>query len=307
MKAAVLKEYGGPEALDVIDLPDPEAGGGQVIVRQHATTFNPIDMKLASGAQKAGKPLTFPFVPGGDVAGVVEAIGADVDDLRVGDEVFGYSASGGAYAELIAISADAVAHKPLSIPFIDAAALALVGQTASQALEATGLAAGDTLVIIGAGGPVGSATVQIASGMGIKVIGVAGNRDTERLRAIGASKTLERGYAPEQAPTGADAVIDTVGGEGQIGALAMLREGGTLVALNQPPSQEEAERRRVRAVLVLTKTSRASLDQLRERMEAGTLRPFVAQRYRLADAAALWRHALDRTSSGKRVLEMIRD
>lgn len=302
MKAVVLKQYGGAEALAFVDRADPLAGPDQVVVRQHATTFNPFDMKLASGVLKAAIPLECPFVPGGDVSGVIEAVGEGVEDLRVGDAVFGYSAPGGAYAEQIAVAADAVTRKPASLDFADTAALALVGQTAAQALDATGVGAGDTLVVIGAGGSVGSVIVQLASDAGIDVVAIAEGRDAERLQQIGATATLNRGYTAADAPTDANAVIDAVGGEGQLAALAMLREGGILVALNQPPSQEEAERRGVRATLVRTATTKASLDTLRERIEGGTVRPFIGKRYTLADAAQAWRDAAAGATSGKLVL-----
>lgn len=304
MKAIVLKAYGGPEQLDYAERPEPAAAAGQVLVRMHASSYNPIDAKLASGAMKLALPLTFPFVPGGDVAGVVEALGEGVAGFEVGDAVFGYSAAGGAYAERIAVPAAAIAHKPANLDFADAAALSLVGQTGAQALAASGVVAGDSLVVIGAAGAVGSVIVQIASRMGVKVTAISDARDGERLRAIGAHEIVTRGFDASEAPRDIAAVIDAVGGEGQLRAFTMLRRGGTLVALNQPPSQEEAERLGVRAVLVRTAGSTASLDILRERIEAGMVRPFVGRRYPLADAARMWRDAASRSVGGKLILEI---
>src|SRR5271170_3214616 len=115
MKSVQIKQYGGEEQLQMVDVPQPEPGAHQVLVRIAATSFNPIDPKRTSGAMRQIFPLQFPFTPGGDFSGVVEAAGKDVEAFRAGDEVFGYSMPGGSYAEYIAIDADKVALKPRSV------------------------------------------------------------------------------------------------------------------------------------------------------------------------------------------------
>jgi NADPH:quinone reductase-like Zn-dependent oxidoreductase len=135
MKAVQLKQYGGEEQLEAVEVPKPEAAAGQVVVRIAATSFNPIDPKRALGVMRQIFPLQFPFIPGGDFSGVVDSVAADVTVFQPGDEVFGYSMAGGAYAEFLAIGADKIALKPKSLDDIDAASLALVAQTALQMLD----------------------------------------------------------------------------------------------------------------------------------------------------------------------------
>lgn len=304
MKAIELKDYGGADALELADRPDPVAGPGQVVVRMVATSFNPVDPKRASGLMKEVFPIRFPYVPGGDVSGLIEAVGEGVTDLRQGDEVYGYLMEGGAYAERVAVAADKLAAKPANLSFQEAAALVLVGQSAMQALEAAGVRAGGTLVVIGAGGAIGSIVVQLASRRGVKVVAVASPDDADRLRGHGAARVVDRDGTFENGIEPADAVIDTAGGEVQQRAFALLKPNGILVALSQPPSQEEAKRRGVRAVMFATQTSRQSLDALRERIEAGEIVPFVGRRYPLAEVAQAWRDAAARTSKGKSIIEI---
>lgn len=134
MKALRIHEYGGPLREEVVG--DPQAASGQVVVRVVATSFNPIDPKRVSGNMREIMPLTFPWIPGGDVSGVVESVGAQVPGLGLGDEVFGYSMVGGAYGERIAIDVKAIALKPPTVRHEIAAAFALVGQTATQTVSA---------------------------------------------------------------------------------------------------------------------------------------------------------------------------
>src|SRR5262245_42976488 len=140
MKAVTLAEYGGPELLEYTDIARPEPGPGQVLVRVRASSVNPGNVKRASGRLRGVVPeLEFPWVPGADFSGVVTETGAGVTAFRPGDEVFSYGGPGGAYAEFIAVGADAVARKPASLSHEEAASLALVAQTAAQALDAAGL------------------------------------------------------------------------------------------------------------------------------------------------------------------------
>jgi NADPH:quinone reductase-like Zn-dependent oxidoreductase len=156
MKAVQIKQYGSEDQLQMEEVPKPRAAAGQVVVRIAATSFNPIDPNRASGNMRQVFPLQFPFTPGGDFSGVIDSVGAGVTKFQAGDEVIGYSMEGGAYAEYIGIDAEKVALKPKSIDHIEAASLALVGQTAIQMLDRAGVEKGNTVLIQGAGGAVGS-------------------------------------------------------------------------------------------------------------------------------------------------------
>ncbi len=304
MKVIELQTYGNADALRLVEWPIPVAGPGQVLVRIAATTFNPIDPKRASGDLKAVFPLHFPFVPGGDFSGVVEVVGLGVPQRFIGEAVYGYVAEGGAYAEWIAVDASKVAAKPAGLSHAEAASLALVGQTAMQAVEAAQVTAGQTILVHGAGGAVGSIVVALASRIGATVIGTASARDAERLRTNGLDRLIERGAPFDDLAGQVDAVIDTVGGELQRRSFDALKPGGILVALSQPPSQDEAALRGLSAVMLSTETSTAHLDALRVRIDMGAIVPRVARHYPLAEVAQAWRDAVAGGTDGKLVIDV---
>jgi NADPH:quinone reductase-like Zn-dependent oxidoreductase len=207
VRAVTFNQFGGPEVLELTELPDPEPGPGQIRVAVHAAGVNPIDWKVRSGAM--GGPL--PRKVGQELAGVVDALGEGVEDVAVGDRVFGLAAGGGAAAEL-ALASD-YALIPPSLDFTAAAALPVAVETAVRTLDLLGVSAGTVLVINGAAGTVGSAATQLASFRNARVIGTASERNHEYLRAIGAEPTT---YGPgladrvrALAPDGVDRALDT--------------------------------------------------------------------------------------------------
>ena len=302
MQVIELQNYGDASQLRLSERPKPTPGQGQVVVRIKATSLNPIDPTGASGRMRAMFPLDFPFVPGGDFSGIVDAVGADVSDVAVGDEVYGYSDAGGAYAEWIAVDAGRVALKP-SLTHVEAAALALVGQTGMQAIEAAGVRAGQAVLVHGAGGAVGSVAVQYAHHLGARVIGTASVADTPRVLGYGAERVIARDTAFETEVQLANAVIDTVGGDVQARSFQVLRRGGVLVALNQPPSSEQADEHGVRAVMKSTDTSRASLESLRDLIERKLTAPIVGDVYSLKNVALGWEKFAAGEAKGKIVFE----
>jgi NADPH:quinone reductase-like Zn-dependent oxidoreductase len=300
MKSIQIKQYGSEDQLEMVDVPKPEPGARQVLVRIAATSFNPIDPKRTSGGMRQIFPLQFPFTPGGDFSGVVESVGKDVAGLRVGDEVFGYSTPGGAYAEFIAIDADKVALRPKSVGHIEAASLALVAQTALQMLDRAGVGKGQTVLIQGAGGAVGSVAVQVAHHRGATVIGTASGASLDRLRGYGADRVID--YATSTFENGlknVDAVLDTVGGEVQQRSFGVLKPGGVLVAITQPPSPEEAEKHKVRASMMVTEVSSDSLREVARMIDAGEIKPFVGKVYPLSEVAQRWRDHRSAPVEGK--------
>jgi NADPH:quinone reductase-like Zn-dependent oxidoreductase len=205
-------QYGPPDVLAPIDIPVPAPGPGQVRIRVRAVAVNPIDAKLRSGSLSHVFAATFPVVPGWDVAGVVEAVGSDAA-AEVGDSVFGVAAGAG-YAEYALL--DHPVPMPDDLSFSAAAALPTVGEAAYRTLKHLDVRAGETLVIVGAGGSVGTVAVQLAVSHGVRVIAVAAERDHARLQELGA-ETVEYGdgwrqRAAELAPRGVDAVLDVFGG-----------------------------------------------------------------------------------------------
>ena len=276
-------------------MPKPEGKPGQVVVRVFATSYNPLDSKMASGQMS---PLTFPFLPGTDFSGTVASLGAGVEGFSVGDEVYG--TAGGAYAEFVAVDAGNLARKPRTLNHVEAASLALVGQTAMQALERAQLKAGQTILIQGAGGAVGGVAVQIAHHRGARVIAPAPAESRDRLLGYGADEVIDYKATPfESVAKDVDVVLDGVGGDVQQRFFAVLRPGGILVALSQPPSEEEAAQHKVTAVMFPTDSSAASLQALAAKIDAGEVRPFVGRTYPLSEVAQAWTDVSSQHIEGK--------
>jgi NADPH:quinone reductase-like Zn-dependent oxidoreductase len=305
MKAIEINQYGKEEQLAIVDVAQPKAGKGQVIVRILATSFNPIDPKRTSGNMRQVFPLQFPFVPGGDFSGVVDSIGENVHGFERGDEVFGYSMSGGAYAEYIAIDADKVAPKPKTLNHIESASLALVAQTALQMLDRSGVQKGQTVLIHGAGGAVGGLAVQLAHHLGVIVIAATSAPSLNRVKGYGANQVIEYAAGPfEKSVHGVDAVLDTVGGDVQQRSFGVLKPGGVLVAITQPPSEEEAAKRGVKASMLATEVSSAGLRKVAQLADAGEIKPYVGKVYQLSEVAKAWHDSRTNHVDGKIVFKV---
>jgi NADPH:quinone reductase-like Zn-dependent oxidoreductase len=196
MKAVVLQDFGGPEQLTWKEVPQPVPSAGQVLIRVAAPSLNPVELKRASGTMRQIFPVEFPFIPGGDFSGVVEGLGEGVTEFRIGDEVYGYCFRGGAYAEFLVIDANVIAPKPAILSHEETASLALVAQTASQALQEAALHAGQTILIHGAGGSVGNVAVQLAKKIGASVIAVCHSASVDRLRSYRADEVIDSATIP---------------------------------------------------------------------------------------------------------------
>ena len=223
-KTVVANAYGGPEVLEVVDRDIPPPESGQVVVQMRAIGVNPVDYKLYNGSF-GHDPARLPVRPGVEGAGVVIAVGDDVDAVRVGDEVIAYAGEG-AYAEQVVLPAEDVLPKPDALSWESAAGLLVAGGTAIDALTVTGVGEGDVVVIQGAAGGVGELAVQLAVARGAVVVGVAWERHHDFLRTLGALPVLPGEGLPERisaiAPDGVDAVIDTVGSDEAVDASLAL-------------------------------------------------------------------------------------
>lgn len=253
MKAVQLHVYGGNEVLSYGDAALPVAGAGEVLVRIHATSVNPLDCAVHTGFASGYFEYELPLIPGTDVSGVVEAVGADVGLFRPGDRVYGRAggARSGAYAEFAAVPAADLAFKPASLDHVHAAAVPHAALTAWQALYiAGGLAAGQRVLIHGAAGGVGHMAVQLAQLRGAKVIGTA-SINLQFLEELGVDQAVDySATAFEDVIEEVDIVVDTVGGDTQDRSWDVLKPGGILVSTAQPPSRDEAEARGVRQAFV---------------------------------------------------------
>ena len=248
MRAIGIREFGGREKLELLDLAEPTVAPDGVRIRVRAAGVNPVDWKLREGRLEPRFPHIFPVVPGWDAAGVVEEVGPGVVEVAPGDEVFAYCrkhfVGEGTYAEFVSVPVTFVARKPETASFEQAGAIPLVGLTAYQALFfAAGLTAGESVLVQAASGGVGSMAVQLAVDAGAEVIGVASEQNRDYVLALGAYEVVDRAgdvaaVVRELVPGGVDVAFDLYGDE-QLGDA--VRDGGRLVSIAAPPSYRERD------------------------------------------------------------------
>ncbi|MDA1000592.1 MAG: NADP-dependent oxidoreductase [bacterium] len=290
MKAILMKDYGGPEVLELGDAPDPAAGPGEIVVDIHAASVNPADWKQREGYNRSDAQLSFPHILGRDFSGVVRALGPGVEEFAPGDAVFGVADRGqeGAYAEAIAVKASIMARKPDSLSHAEAAALALIGLTALVALEdAVKLKAGGNILIHAGAGGVGSFAVQYARYADAKVYATASARNHEYVRGLGADEVID--YNSEDFTKAAplcDVVFDTMGGEVHARSFSVLKPGGLLVHVAPPPAGFSPPRSDVTVIRPNVGRDRAHLERIIELMKAGAVRPPEIVEMPLAEAGA---------------------
>jgi NADPH:quinone reductase-like Zn-dependent oxidoreductase len=300
MKAVTFSEYGGPEVLHVDDVEDPHPGPGQVRIAVRAAGVNPIDWKARSGMMRDVSPLTFPAVDGREAAGVVDEVGPDVEDVAVGDEVFGFAVSGAA-AEY-AVLRD-FARKPPGLSWEEAAGLPVAVETSVRVFTVLGgLSEGQTIVVNGAAGGVGAAAVQLARARGARVIGTASERNHDFLRSLGAEPTTYGDGLVERvralAPDGVDLAFDTAGKGG-------VRD---LIELTGDPARVATIADFGAAALGVKVTGGAdfraveALGEAASLIEAGRLQLTVARTFPFSQAAEAHRVSEDGHVRGKLVL-----
>ncbi|MFZ3572796.1 NADP-dependent oxidoreductase [Streptomyces sp. BH097] len=328
MRAVRLHEHGGPEVLRYDEVPVPEPGPGEVLVRVHAIGVNPPDWYLRGGlTTMPGEPdstVTLPVIPGTDVSGVVEAVAPDVDNLSVGDEAFGLlrfpSFNGSAYAEYVAAPASDLAVKPAGIDHVHAAGAPMAGLTAWQFLIELGhdhpspfqearhrpraLDADTTALINGAAGGVGHFAVQLAKWKGAQVIAVASGAHEPFLKDLGADRFIDyTKNRPEELTHDLDLVLDTVGGPHSSRFLRTLKRGGAQFQVF--PGDFDAEETANLDVTVSTAQVRSSgvqLAQLGHLLDTGVVRVAIDSTFPLADARAAHERAARGHIRGKIVL-----
>jgi NADPH:quinone reductase-like Zn-dependent oxidoreductase len=310
MKAVQFHDYGGPEVLKYEDVPKPEPGAGEVLVRVHAVGVNPLDWKIRAGYLKAMRPYPLPFILGWDLSGVVESTGPGVTSWKPSDEVYSRPDIGrtGAYADYIAVREEELARKPKSLDHVHAAAVPLTGLTAWQALfDAGGLTAGQTVLIHAAAGGVGSFAVQFAKWKGARVIGTASALNHEFLKSLGCDQAIDYHTTRfEDVVHGVDMVLDTLAGETRQRSWAVIKKGGILVSILGPePAPGEAAAHGVRAAVFWVRSDAAQLGEIAGLIDSGQVKVHLEAVFPLADAAHA--HELSATNHvrGKIVLQVI--
>ncbi len=285
MKAAYIEQYGGPEVLKYGDLPDPSPAPGQVVVDIVAASVNGADWKVCAGEYKHPG---FPVILGRDFSGVVSAVGADVKDLKVGDEVFGVLETGrdGTYCEKIAIGAAIVAKKPAALSHVDATALALTGLTAIRAVEDTlKLKAGETILIQGGAGGVAAFAIQLAKHLGARVITTASAANHAYLSELGADQIIDyKATDFTKVVSNVDAVFDTVGGDVAIQSFEVLKPGGRAAFIASGPQAPKPDRGDVISLRPAVGRDRPALERIAELVRTGAVKVPPVRLFKLSDA-----------------------
>lgn len=298
--AITYDHFGDPEVLTVREVERPEPGPHEVRVRVKAAGVNPLDCKIRHGDLAGVFPARFPIIPGLDVAGIVDAVGAETIGVNVGDNVLGV-ASGGAYAEFALLSNPV--PKPVALSWEIAAALPSVGEAAYRALKHLDLKPGQTLLIHGAGGSVGAIAVQLAAARGITVIGTAGQQDLQRVTALGAVAVLYGdGWldrARVLAPQGVDAVFDTSGAGVLPGSIDLVGSPERVITISDMRAAQYGVR--------FTGADPAdrvfeALPELADLAASGKLRVEIWRVYPLADAALAHADIENHRNHGKIIL-----
>jgi len=283
MKAVVVHQYGGPEVLKFEDYPDPAPGAGEVLVRVAAAGVNPLDCRRRAGLTDNYYPIHFPGLIGVDMAGTVVKIGPGVEGFSVGDRVF--SMADNTYAELCVVSAAILAKVPKGLDLTLAAALPLVTVTGNQLLSATGIEAGQTVLVAGALGNVGRSAVFTARERGATVIAGVLKMQMDEARAAGANQAVatDDDAAIASLPP-LDAVADTVGGRTAEKLIARVKPGGVFASVLRTP-QTAANYPSVKAVFVFSKFNRTTLEFMAEAVRDGKLVIPIRETFPLREAA----------------------
>jgi NADPH:quinone reductase-like Zn-dependent oxidoreductase len=283
MKAIVVHEYGGPEVLKFEDYPDPVPGRGEVLVRVAAASVNPIDYKRRAGLTKDFYPIQFPGLIGVDMSGTVVKVGPGVEAFGTGNHVFAMADN--TYAELCVVRANVLANIPEGLDLIQAAALPLVTTTGNQLLSATGVKAGQTVMVLGAVGNVGRSAVFTAKDRGATVIAGVLKRQMDEAKTVGADQAVatdDDNAIANLSPL--DAVADTVGGRTAEKLIAKVKPGGVFASVVGSP-KNAANYPSVKVAFVFSKFDRGTLEFMAEAVRDGKLVIPISEKMPLSEAA----------------------
>jgi NADPH:quinone reductase-like Zn-dependent oxidoreductase len=306
MKAVVAHEYGGPEVLKFEEVSRPEPKENEALVRVIASGVNPADPLTLSGKYAREFGTHLPLIPGYDIAGIVEKTGVKITKLKVGDAVYGYPTFGGGWAEYVTVTEGEVAAKPASLNFAEAAAVPMGALTAWQALvDVAQLHAGQTILIHGGSGGVGSFAVQIAKARGARVIATASTANQDFLKQLGVDVAID--YTKirfEKIAKDVDAVLDPVGKETLARSNDVVKKGGIVMSLVARPDRAELEKRGIRGAAISVHPDAEDLAEIARLIDAGKIRPMVTQVLPLGDAIAAQQQAATHHTRGKVVLRI---
>jgi NADPH:quinone reductase-like Zn-dependent oxidoreductase len=302
VKVFALDEFGKPGSVQDLLVPDPAEG--DVRVKVAAAAINPMDVFVTKGFLKDRAPHEFPLVPGMDLSGTVDAVGPGVNGFKIGDPVFGVVGKAtygrGSVGEYVIASAGSIAKRPAGIGAIEAAAFPLAGVSAVQAVEAVDPKPGQTVLVVGAAGGIGSFAVQVLKSNGAHVIAVAGPANAEYVKKLGADEVIDYTSqdvvaAVKAKHSAVDAIVDTVStAEGLAPLTVLVRQGGRVSSMRGAANAEELAKRNITGTNVRTSTTTESLNQLARLVEAGKVKAPHISTYPLERAG----DAIDKSASG---------
>ena len=310
MKAIRIHTYGGPEVLKYEDASRPQvSAAGEVLIRVHAAGVNPVDCAIRAGLVQEIFPVSFPWIPGWDLSGVVEEVGADVTKFNKGDEVFAIpdTTRNGAYAEYIVARESDLALKPKSLHHIRAAAVPVAAITAWNALFDTAqLQPGQRVLIHGAAGGVGHFAVQLAKRKAAHVIATASAKNHELVYELGADEMIDyQAQKFEDVARKIDIVLDSIGSDTQERSWKVLKKGGILVSIVQPPSEEEARSVGARGAMVQSRPDGSKLAEIAKIIDSGQLAPVINRILPLSEARRAQELSESGHAHGKIVLRVV--
>ena len=307
MKAIVVHEFGGPEVLKYEDAPRPEPKDDEVLIRVMAAGVNPVDAAIRAGRFHGGGGK-LPFIPGMDVAGVVEKTGAKITKFKAKDPVYAYLSfkEQGGYAEFAVAKENEVSIKPKTIAFEGAAAVPLAATTAWQALVDTAkIDKGQTVLIHGGSGGVGHFAIQIAKARGTKVIATASTANQDLLKELGVDQAIDYTTTKfEDVVKDVDVVFDAVRGDTLARSYGVVKKGGVIVSITGQPDQAECEKRGIRGASLMAHPDAKVLEELAKLIDAKKIKPVVSQVFPLAEAAKAHEQIATAHTRGKIVLKV---
>jgi len=306
MRAVVAHEYGAPEVLKIERVPRPELNDDEALVRVIASSVNPADPLTLSGKYAKEFGTHLPLIPGYDIAGIVEKTGKSVTKLKPGDAVYGYPTFGGGWADYVTVKEWEVSPKPKSLSFVNAAAVPMGALTAWQALvDVAKLQSGQTILIHGGSGGVGSFAVQIAKARGARVIATASTANQNLLKQLGADVAVDYTKTKfEDIAKDVDAVLDPVGKDTLARSYGAVKQGGIVMSLVARPDPVELQKHGVRGAGISAHPDAEDLTEIAQLIDAGKIKPTVTEVLPLTDAVKAQQQAATHHTRGKVVLRI---
>jgi NADPH:quinone reductase-like Zn-dependent oxidoreductase len=306
MRAVVAHEYGAPDVLKFEEIQRPEPNYDEALVRVIASSVNPADPLTLSGKYAKEFGTHLPLIAGYDIAGVVEKTGTGVTKLKPGDPVYGYPTFGGGWADYVTVKESEVGPKPKSLSFVEAAAVPMAALTAWQSLvDVAKLQPGQTILIHGGSGGVGSFAIQIAKARGARVIATASTANQDRLKQLGADVAVDYTKTKfEDVAKDVDAVLDPVGKDTLARSYGVVKKGGIVMSLVARPDPDELQKHGIRGTGIASHPDADDLTEIAQLIDAGKIKPMVTQVLPLSDAVKAQEQAATHHTRGKVVLRV---